>query len=218
MNILPANIPEERYYWLLGVCFSKVTFLKQKRQANICYYSRFTWDTEKKFVEQVRNIFRINAEIYRHKEESEKFGFHFPQRFSDYRSFFFDREIVPNKEKRKFPEIPTNQVRHFIRGYFDAQSSIFKEEKRRGPRVSIHFSNRSFGKKFVNRLFLSGIYKLEHDIELNKPLELHKIRNRKSWEIKLQGKNLLKFYRYIYAHPYPVTYRTSVKKKYDELI
>ncbi|MFX1537352.1 MAG: LAGLIDADG family homing endonuclease [Promethearchaeota archaeon] len=211
MNILPANLPKERYYWLLGVCFSKVTYLKHR-------YARFTWDTDEKFVKQVASIFRIGPRLYMCIEESEKFGFHFPQRFRDYRSFFSNRGIIPGKEKRKFPEIPNNQIRHFIRGYFDAQSSIFKEERRRNPRISIHFSNRSFGKKFVNILFQNGIYKRERDIELDKLIELYKTRRRKSWETKLQGINIYKFYKLIYWHPYPITFRLRVKKDFDEMI
>ena len=180
MNIFPVNMPTEQYYWLLGVCFSKITFLPRRQEAFEYLEPRFTYMTDKDFVVFIKNILGVKGELYQARQGSSKnrYGFGFYDSSYDYSNFFLANGIVRFKEKREFPWVPNNMLSNFIRGYFDAQSSISISKNR----VIINFCNLNFGSRFSNVLMQNGIAKLSSAEEKSpRPLGLSLRPEKKTW-------------------------------------
>ena len=224
IDIFPYGTPEETKYWLLGICFSNVLYEKNIKWGKEFLYPRFDSNWEYNFVKQVRDLFRIDIEIHsksqteseKEKSYKEQWWFSFPQRKKDYRSFFHDIGITHPKKSRHFPIIPEEILPHFIRGYFDCQSGIHRENNL----VSISFNNRYFGEGFRDSLSIFGISKLAKRWweEKRGPLMLHPDSSSESWQIKLGGRNLNKFYTLLYEFPYRITFRRSKKKEFDQFL
>jgi hypothetical protein len=109
-----------------------------------------------------------------------------------------------------FPDVPEECMRHFIRGCWDGDGSIFiSEGKLRGSYVCGSFK---FIEGLVQELYKVGIHKRKPPMEKTElgkmllkypdgrfPLVIHKSKRSKSYEIKIDSrKNLEKLFDYFY--------------------
>ena len=110
--------------------------------------------------------------------------------------------VVPNKSKVvTFPDIPEICVRHFIRGCWDGDGSVYMS----GGKLQASFVSGS--KEFIERLntelFLLGIVKATKEKKYGSlfkmPLAVHKDKRSRSYSIKLRSsENMEIFYKYLY--------------------
>jgi hypothetical protein len=119
--------------------------------------------------------------------------------------------LSPNKSNTiEFPNIPQDFVRHFIRGCWDGDGSIYFESgKLRG---SYTCGSLNFIERLVQELYKVGIYKRKPPLDktdadkmwLNYPdgrfpLKIHQEKRSKSYYIKLDtSKNIGKLFHYFY--------------------
>ncbi len=106
-------------------------------------------------------------------------------------------EIVPNKVKRlRMPKVPRKYLAHFIRGYFDGDSSVgfytFRRPKRKSPiRVLVtRFTSSSKGLlRDIGHILYTAI-----GVRLKKPVS----RQDKSFELQYSINDSRKIYRFLY--------------------
>jgi len=232
-GIFPYDTPDERKWWLLGVCCSKVTYIKQKRQGIVVYYPKLTSISEIEFVEQVRAAFGINLPIHEIPPPkpgyNTQYFFHFPQSERDYFKFFTSEGVLPGKSNRRMPPCGGDSERHFMRGYFEAQISPFFSKRHRSE-ISIHFASTQLGKQFTNALLSygmgQGVTLLEPEGDspyggqkVTSPFELYKVKGANSWEIKIRGRLISDLCDLLYSgFEYPITYRNSVYQQLSRVM
>jgi hypothetical protein len=136
------------------------------------------------------------------------FDFHHPKIYHD----LINLGLSPDKSKTiNFPDIPPEFLRHFVRGCWDGDGSIYFE----GPakiRGSYTCGSFKFIEKLVQELYRAGISKTKpplNKIERDKmwldypdarfPLKIHEEKRSKSYYIKIDTKdNLEKLFHYLY--------------------
>jgi hypothetical protein len=231
-------MPVEAYYWLLGVCFSKITYSESRREAFKYLRPSLTYITEEKFARYLKeDIFNLDVSLIKVKQGKSqgRYGFHFPESRDTYAHHFQSRGILIHKERREFPDIDKKFAAHFIRGYFECQNSIQLRKRETemfpgllsygllskrvthifpGIYVYINFSNYDFANTFVTFLYRNNIQQKKK----NEPLKIHPRVNKRTWKVFIIGENVLKFYNYIYDFPFPILFRESAKKKFDEAL
>jgi intein-encoded DNA endonuclease-like protein len=155
-------MPIEAYYWLLGVCFSKITYDGCRREAFEFHRASLTYITEKEFARYLKeDVFKLDVSLIKVKQGKSqvRYGFHFPESKDTYAHHFQSRGILVHKEKREFPDIDKKYIAHFIRGYFDSQNSIHLRESAShfSIYIFINFSNYNFANVFVTFLHRNNI-------------------------------------------------------------
>jgi hypothetical protein len=119
--------------------------------------------------------------------------------------------LSPNKSKTiNFPTLPSEFVRHFIRGCWDGDGSIYFESRK--LRGSYTCGSMNFIERLTQELYKAGIYKKKPPVDkidadkmwLNYPdgrfpLKIHQEKRSKSYYIKLDTrKNIEKLFHYFY--------------------
>ncbi len=119
--------------------------------------------------------------------------------------------LLPNKSlNMTFPDVPTEHVRHFIRGCWDGDGSIYFESKK--LRGSYTCGSVNFIERLVQELYKTGIYKRKPPLDetdadkmwLNYPdgrfpLKIHQEKRSKSYYIKVDAReNLERLFHYFY--------------------
>jgi len=129
--------------------------------------------------------------------------------------------LTPQKSlTMPFPDIPEEHVRHFIRGCWDGDGSVYFEKRRPGEiRASFVSGSEQFIKRIVLELYKIGIERQR--ISYTKPSELglpgskitiYKYKDRNGYYIKLQGKNCQRLFHYFYDE---VDESLYLKRKYE---
>jgi predicted DNA-binding protein YlxM (UPF0122 family) len=190
--------------WLLGLLFTDGT-IDNKRVA-IC-------SVDIELLEKIKKLFSSSKPIQKRTQSYDKSKHIY--------EFTFFREKMGEDlnrlglHQRKslnmiFPDVPEEYMRHFIRGCWDGDGSIFISKGRlRGSYVCGSFK---FIEGLVQGLYKVGIQKRKPPMEkteLDKmllkhpdgrfPLMIHKSKRSKSYEIKIDSReNLEKLFNYIY--------------------
>src|SRR4030042_2540334 len=105
--------------------------------------------------------------------------------------------LSPHKSKTiEFPNVPPEFVRHFVRGCWDGDGSIFiSNGKLRGSYVC---GSLKFMDGLVHELYKAGIHKIKPPYS-GFPLTIHEGKRSKYYEIKINGReNLEKLFNYFY--------------------
>lgn len=98
--------------------------------------------------------------------------------------------LTPNKSKTiKFPDIPQELVRHFIRGCWDGDGSVYIEK--RNNSIAASFISGSLS--FINGM----LQQLEIACGFTKTIYTHKGKN-PSYYFRLRGSECEKLYHYLY--------------------
>lgn len=229
-GIFPHNTPLERKYWLLGVCFSRITYCGQKRQGRLVLYPLLTSDSDIYFVKQIHKLLDISTDIRtippRKTGHLTQYCFSFPQSDEDYTAFFLGMGIVQNKRNRQFPVLEGNLARHFFRGYVEAQCGISAPTSARLDKitalksiiVSVHFANRGMAEAFRDFLFNRSIGRVSQLENVTRPLSVYSLRKGGTFEIKLRWHNMAGFYQLLYDFPKRITSRRSIRKALGECV
>lgn len=133
--------------------------------------------------------------------------------------------VVENKTFKlsKIPNIPTEYIRDFIRGYFDGDGSVFiinrkaLRQTKNGPKV---YTGQNLGITICGTFnFLSSLIEEINNAEIPKNCIYKELRRQSdTWSIKLSSnKRSLEFYNYIYGHN-PLVYMNRKKEKFEQLI
>jgi len=119
-----------------------------------------------------------------------------------------------------FPDIPAEHVRHFIRGCWDGDGSVYSEKRRPGEiRASYTCGSKQFIKRIVLELYKIGIERQR--ISYTKPRELglpgskitiYKYKGRNGYYLRLAGKNCQRLFHYFYDN---VDESLYLKRKYE---
>lgn len=112
--------------------------------------------------------------------------------------------LMPNKSRSiKFPQIPPEYVRHFIRGCWDGDGSFYYEKPRGGLKGSFVSGSLEFIKGIVNELERAGLSRRTiHATKGKSP----------SYYLKLNRPDCVKLYHYLYDH---VPESQYLRRKYD---
>ena len=119
-----------------------------------------------------------------------------------------------------FPDIPEEYVRHFIRGCWDGDGSVYFEKRRPGEiRASFVSGSEQFIKRIVLELYKIGIerqrigYTKPRELELpGSEITIYKYKGRNGYYIRLAGKNCQRLFHYFYDE---VDESLYLKRKYD---
>jgi len=114
----------------------------------------------------------------------------------------------------KFPEMPPECIRHFIRGCWDGDGSVYLEKN---GKIGASFVSGS--KKFIKRIVLE-LYKVgivrkvfeRYGEETSRELTIHKYKGRDAYYIKIGGKQCERLFHYLYDR---VDESLYLKRKYD---
>lgn len=120
----------------------------------------------------------------------------------------------------EFPDIPEQYVRHFIRGCWDGDGSVYYEKRRpREIRASYTCGSKQFIKRIVLELHKIGIERLRIShtkrIELGlleNAIAIYEYKGRKGYYIRLAGKNCQRLFHYFYDE---VDESLYLKRKYE---
>lgn len=110
--------------------------------------------------------------------------------------------VVPNKSKViTFPDMPETCIRHFIRGCWDGDGSVFISDGK--LQASFVSGSKEFIERLNTELFLLGIVKANKEKKYGSlfkvPLTVYKSKISKSYSIKLRSnENMELFYNYLY--------------------
>ncbi len=157
-------------------------------------------------LKKVRKIMKSTHKITPSKHQKGLYMFHFAR--EKLTKDLFHLGIGPRKSKTvKFPDVPDKHLRHFIRGIFDGDGSVY-------------FNPRST-KNPLLASFVSGskafIYKLEEKL-VNLGLAKRKIYNyppSESYEIKCSHQDSIKLFHILYDG---VSIELFLERKYDKFI
>ena len=112
--------------------------------------------------------------------------------------------LTPNKSLTiKFPPIPPEHVRHFIRGCWDGDGSVYIDSGSGTIRASFVSGSYDFIQGMLNELEREGFRK-------RKPYEL--TRKSKSYYFRVTGSECNKLYHYLYDDVPPTKY---LERKYE---
>lgn len=167
---------------------------------------------EPELLNKLLKLMDCNAQLHHRKKHGISgdiylLNVHHPQIYSDLISL----GLSPSKSKTiDFPNIPQELVRHFIRGCWDGDGSVYIS----GGKINANYACGSlkFIERLVQELYKVGIYKRRPPLEkidadkmwLNYPdgrfpLKIHQEKRSKSYYIKLDSReNLEKLFDYFY--------------------
>ena len=142
---------------------------------------------------KVLNLMKCNAKLTYSKKriyENTIAGelYHFRINSNDIYDALLRLGVSPYKSLTiNFPIIPNEYIRHFIRGCWDGDGSVYREKEAR--RLCASFVSGSY-------YFISGI--LKELIAAGLPeIKIHK-HSRRSYSFRYSGKNCIKLYHYLY--------------------
>lgn len=145
-------------------------------------------------------LLKSNRKSYGGRISGEKYYFHINNEtiYED----LLKLGVVPNKSKViTFPDIPELYIRHFIRGCWDGDGSVYISAGK--LQASFVSGSKEFIERINTELFLLGIVKVNKEIKYGSlfkvPLAVYKSKTSKSYSIRLRTiENMELFYKYLY--------------------
>ena len=192
--------------YVLGVIYTDGNLYCDKGRK---IYQFIVSQKEPELLNKLLKLMDCNAELLHRKKhgitgEIYLLRVHHPQIYSDLISF----GLSPNKSKTiDFPNIPQEFVRHFVRGCWDGDGSIFLDK---GNVIASYITGSfNFIERLVQELYRVGICKLGKKSDSNElwlkfpdgqfPLKIHKDKRVNAFYIKIQTrKNVEKLFHYFY--------------------
>ncbi len=191
--------------WVLGILFTD-GFVRP--------FSISLWSMDIELLEKVKNLLNslnpigITTQSYDKSKHIYRFAFYRQKMMEDLNRLGMHQRKSLNMT---FPDVPQEYMRHFVRGCWDGDGSIYFEEPAK-IRASYTCGSLKFIERLVQELYKIGIYKRK--ILLDKtdtslirsyspvgryPLTIHKEKRSKSYYIKIDSReNLEKLFDYFY--------------------
>jgi len=190
--------------WVLGLLFTD-GFIRPSRIS--------IWSMDIELLEKVKktlnssNPIRITAQSYDKSKHIHTFGFYREKMMEDLNRLGLHQKKSLNMI---FPKVPEEYIRHFIRGCWDGDGSIYFESKK--LRGSYTCGSFKFIEKLVQELYRAEIYKRTPPSDKSErdkmwsnypdgrfPLKIHEEKRSKSYYIKIDSKDgLEKLFHYLY--------------------
>ena len=190
--------------WLFGVLFPKSTFgVPPTRQL-------LFWSTRKSLVEQVATALEIPRDIG-HRPTDRKTQYFITIASRELIRKLEQKGLVPLKKNRKLPDVPNEYIWHFLRGFFDTQSSIFISSHRWG----VGFARRDVVEK-INDVFyrLAGI----KNLRTKEPCKIFYSERGHQWYFRIGGINLERLYKFLYGDISNIAFNKDKKEQFDKLL
>ena len=181
--------------YVLGVIYTDGYLFCDRRRR----IYRFTLSQkEPELLNKVLRLMSCNAQIYYRKKRGISgslyfFNVHHPKIYSDLVNWGLSQAKSKTME---IPNVPPEFVRHFIRGCWDGDGSIFiSAGKLRGSYVC---GSLKFMERLVQELYKASIHKMRPPYS-GFPLTIHEGKRSNYYEIKIDGReNLEKLFDYFY--------------------
>jgi ribosomal protein S14 len=176
--------------WVLGLLFTDGWI----RPSSISI-----WSMDMELLEKMKKALNtskaigITTQSYDKSKRIHTFAFYREQMMSDLNRLGLHQR---KSHDMVFPDVPEEYMRHFIRGCWDGDGSIFVSRgKLRGSYVC---GSLTFIKRLVQELYKAGIYRIRPPYS-GFPLTIHKSKRSDSYEIKIDSReNLEKLFNYFY--------------------
>lgn len=193
--------------YVLGVIYTDGNLLPR---GGSCKLDRFSLSQkEPEILTKVSALMECNATIHYREEhiyENHKAGalYWFSIAKTDVYNDLLRLGLKPNKSlTMKFPDMPKEFIRHFIRGCWDGDGSVYIEKKINKIRASYVSGSLEFVESMIRCLVNVGFS--------NKTIHHHKNKNRSSY-FGINGPEVPIFYHYLYDD---VTEDKYLKRKFD---
>jgi predicted DNA-binding protein YlxM (UPF0122 family) len=177
--------------YVLGVIYTDGNLFCDRRQR---IYRFSLTQKEPELLNKVLKMMRCNAKIYYRQTGSLYFfNVHHPETYSD----LIKLGLLQAKSKTmEFPNVPPEFVRHFIRGCWDGDGSIYISGGKLG--ASYVCGSLKFIQGLVQELHKAGIHQIKPPYG-RFPLIIHQGKRSKYYDIKIRGrKSLDKLFNYFY--------------------
>lgn len=189
-------------FYILGLWFADGTIHKYKDNCKMLSLSLNIDDIV--LVEQIKSEIKLNKQTYiyidkRYKNKGQaKIDIYSEEMYDDLVSF----GCIENKSLIiKFPEIPDEFKKDFVRGYMDGDGSIFIDKRNK---FYLSFTSGSYD-------FLSGVIKVIED-KLNLVSKIYDKNNKGTcFFIRYNGNNAIKVCSWLYDNP-----TLFMKRKFDK--
>lgn len=213
-----ASWSQEMAY-VLGIIFTDGCLDMRKHEAKTTVRRTPHLSVAQKYPELLKKVLALmncNAKLYHRKRTKYGTGVAGALYFFDFICTPFYPDLVKLGLKTtksldiEFPTIPRQYARHFIRGCWDGDGSVYFEKSRRHLTASFYSGSINFIKGMLAELERTGlprrtIYTLQ--------------RKHQSFYFKFRGNNCIKLYHYLYDDAPPTQYlerKHSLFKKYAE--
>ncbi len=191
--------------WLFGVLFPKSSIKKDP------YPQLVFWSTRKSLVKQVASALGICSKDVGVKFTNVKTQYFVTIENRELSQNLAQRGLVRLKKMRKFPNIPKEFIWHFLRGFFDCESSIIPSSRRWG----VGFARKDVVEK-VRDIFYeeAGI----ENLRTGCPYKIFYSPKGHHWYFRIGSVNLLRLYQRLYDDIDHIMYDRSKKKQFDNLL
>jgi hypothetical protein len=216
--------------WVLGLLFTDGNVQRVTKNHTGLRVSISSMDLE--VIEKVISLLGSKKEVKTRKQsyDKDKSIYYFEFYRERMRDDLHRLGLVQAKSlTMQFPDIPEEYVRHFVRGCWDGDGSIYISDNK--LRASYTCGSLAFIERLVQELYKIGVYKTfisnfvnyaEREKIRNSypdgkhPLAIHKKHNGNAYEIKFGDRDqLTKFFMYLYEDVDPTMYLT---RKYNKFI
>lgn len=216
--------------WVLGLLFTDGNVQSITKTGTGLRVSICSIDLE--LLEKVRNLINSSKPISKRVQSYDKSKYiYFFEFFRErMREDLYKLGLIQRKSlTMKFPNVPEKYMRHFIRGCWDGDGTVYiSNGKLNASYVS---GSRDFIERLVLELYKVGIFRKRlHSINIdeitrmrsdypggNYPLAIHKDKRSNAYSIKLNSReNLEKLFHYMYDVVHESMYLTRKYKKFVE--
>lgn len=202
--------------WVLGLLFTDGCIHPVKTRMRVALHS-----VDFGLLEQVKHLLKSTRPIkkqiqsYDSSKHIYKLEFYREKMIDDLNKLGL---IQAKSLKMKFPDVPEEYMRHFIRGCWDGDGSVYLQNGR--VAASFTCGSKQFIEKLVEELYKIGIEQRilrresKNILKTKLPLRairIHKSKGRNAFYIKLFGENCRKLFHYFYDN---VDESLYLKRKY----
>lgn len=194
----------EESAWIFGVLFPKAVITLHPWPRLVF------WSTRKPLVERVASALGVSGRIGANRTRTKTLYFTTIAR-RELIDRFQELGLVRLKKRRRFPDIPQACICHFLRGFFDCESSIIPSNRRWG----VGFARKDVVEK------IRDIFYEEAGIENLRTGCAYKIfysPKGHHWYFRIGGINLVRLHEYLYNDVDNIMYNEDKKDQFDKLL
>lgn len=161
---------------------------------------------DRSLIDKVRNLMKSTHKIIPSKHQRGLYLFNFAR--EKISKDLLKLGVTPNKSRTvRFPDVPDNYLRHFIRGVFDGDGCVFLDPKGKRERIRTSFTSGSkdFIVKLEEKLRSLGMSK--------RNVYIHKAEKNDSYLFKYSHKNSVKLFTILYKD---VNKNMYLERKYEK--
>lgn len=190
--------------WMFGVLFPKAVITLDP------WPQLVFWSTRKRLVERVASALGVSGRTGADRSRTKTLYFTTIGK-QEVIDRFQELGLVHLKKRRRFPDIPAEFRWHFLRGFFDCESSIIRSNRRWGV---------GFARKDVVQTIRDIFYKDAGiaNLKTNRPYKIFYSQKGHEWYFRIGGVNLLKLHQRLYEDADAILWDKEKKRQFDSLL